>query len=686
MSIEVTARVSSGPALTPTMSIVLPTGMSFASCQPNCTAPGTANGGTVSNTFANTGPSTFGLIVNVLVTAPSGSTLNVTANVATSNPDLNPANNSASTTVRVVDLVPFSGAMKISANTEGAHVLVLRGGTVWAWGHNFYGQLGDGTNINKNAPLQVDDLMFVKDVSAGGHTSMALKTDGTVWMWGSNAFGVLGTGSTTPDTSSRPVQATSLSGITAISAGTDHAIALKSDGTVWTWGANNRGALGIGVQDFAVHATPVQVPGLTNVVRIVAGDGTSYAVKSDGTVFGWGTTISGKLGDGTQSGEPRTSPVELTALKNTIAFGLGVSSTVAMKQDSTLWSFGHNFLGRLGRGIGTDGPFPLPTQISDLSAKAVTAGYAHTLVTQPDGTVKAFGGNDSGQLGLGRIDFVAHPSPELVEGLSGVFATATGSNASFALIGDPTTGGTVKAWGGNFFGMLGIGSDLSTTRPAIVPENLTVAKPIFSVSAGNLTTTQVFVACGTPGAVIHYTTNGSDPTESDPVVVSGTAVAVDHSLTLKAKAFRTGFNTSEVKSAAYTLLALEPLQLLLDESGPALDQIAAIDSLAFMRDPFPVVNLGDLLNQGSDHNTRVLVFVRNLQLSQGETASSVIVNLVDSNSQSFDVFAEQVVAMPNTDLVQVTFRLPNNLAVGTCTVRIKHQLRTSNTGTIRIKA
>jgi len=87
-----------------------------------------------------------------------------------------------------------------------------------------------------------------------------------------------------------------------------------------------------------------------------------------------------------------------------------------------------------------------------------------------------------------------------------------------------------------------------------------------------------------------------------------------------------------------------------------------------------------------NHNTRVLVFVRNLQLSQGETASSVIVNLVDSNSQSFDVPAEQVVALPNTDLVQVTFRLPNNLAVGTCTVRVRHQARTSNAGTIRIKA
>jgi hypothetical protein len=77
--------------------------------------------------------------------------------------------------------------------------------------------------------------------------------------------------------------------------------------------------------------------------------------------------------------------------------------------------------------------------------------------------------------------------------------------------------------------------------------------------------------------------------------------------------------------------------------------------------------------------------VRNLALSQVETAAAVTVNLVGSNSQSFDVPAEQVYALPNTDLVQLTFRLPDNLAAGTCTVRVKHQLRTSNTGTIRIK-
>src|SRR5215204_6510169 len=114
-----------------------------------------------------------------------------------------------------------------------------------------------------------------------------------------------------------------------------------------------------------------------------------------------------------------------------------------------------------------------------------------------------------------------------------------------------------------------------------------------------------------------------------------------------------------------------PMQLLLDSAGPAVDQVASLNSILLLRDPFPVVNGADLLNLGSDRNTRVIIFVRNLQLMQGETASSVVVNLVDANNQNHDVTAESVRPVSNTDFVQVIFRLPDNLAAGTCTVRIK---------------
>lgn len=128
-----------------------------------------------------------------------------------------------------------------------------------------------------------------------------------------------------------------------------------------------------------------------------------------------------------------------------------------------------------------------------------------------------------------------------------------------------------------------------------------------------------------------------------------------------------------------------PMQLLLDTSGVAGDLVAGLDSVLFIRDPLPVVNGANLFNQGSDKNTRAIVFVMNLQLTQGETSASVVVNLLDSNNQSYDVPAEDVRAVPDFNFTQVVFRLPDNLAAGPCTLKINAHGRVSNTGTIRIR-
>ena len=134
-----------------------------------------------------------------------------------------------------------------------------------------------------------------------------------------------------------------------------------------------------------------------------------------------------------------------------------------------------------------------------------------------------------------------------------------------------------------------------------------------------------------------------------------------------------------------TPAATGPLTLLLDTSGPAIDQIASLDSVRLLRDPFPVVST-DLLNLLADQNTAVIVFVKNFQLLTGETAAAVTIDLVDGNNQVFDVPAETVRPVVNTDLVQVTFRLPSNLSPGKCSVTLKAHGQLSNRGSIRIKA
>jgi lecithin:cholesterol acyltransferase len=133
------------------------------------------------------------------------------------------------------------------------------------------------------------------------------------------------------------------------------------------------------------------------------------------------------------------------------------------------------------------------------------------------------------------------------------------------------------------------------------------------------------------------------------------------------------------------VLATLPLQLILAESSSEPTQAAALDSVLFLRDPFPLINVANLLNQGTDRNTRITVFVMNLQLAQGEVSSSIVVNLIDSNNQSYDIAAEDVRPVLNFGLTQVVFRLPDNLPVGTCAVRVKAHGQISNAGTIRIR-
>ncbi|KAB2936420.1 MAG: hypothetical protein F9K25_00505 [Candidatus Contendobacter sp.] len=203
------------------------------------------------------------------------------------------------------------------------HNVALKGdGTVWTWGYNSEGQLGDGTtNHDRTTPVQVRGLTDAVATAAGAFHTVALKSDGTVWTWGRNKEGQLGDGTTTDHTT--PVQVVGLNGVNAIAAGADHSIALKSDGTIWAWGLINYPNN---------NTTPVQVSGLTDAVATTAGgefhnavarlSGHNVALKGDGTVWSWGRNREGQLGDGTTT--DRTAPVQV--------LGSGGSGTLNLLQ------------------------------------------------------------------------------------------------------------------------------------------------------------------------------------------------------------------------------------------------------------------------------------------------------------------------------------------------------------------
>lgn len=243
--------------------------------------------------------------------------------------------------VQVKDL---TNVTSISAGT-GYSLAVKSDSTVWAWGENDYGQLGDGTKSDSSVPVQVMELTNVVAVAAGSFHSLALKSDGTVWAWGYNNYGQFGN-ATTSD-SSVPIQVTNLTDFIAISAGGFYSLALKNDGTVWAWGNNEYGQLGNGASGYGTYSSvPVQVKNLADVSNISAGDQHSLAVRSNGTVWAWGINSEGQLGNNTT--DDSNVPVEVIGLSDVITISAGNSHSLALKSDNTVWAWGWNEHGQLG--------------------------------------------------------------------------------------------------------------------------------------------------------------------------------------------------------------------------------------------------------------------------------------------------------------------------------------------------
>ncbi len=305
------------------------------------------------------------------------------------------------------------------------HGMALKSdGTVWTWGGNEYGQLGDGTTTNRSTPVQTAGLTSVVAIAASDRHTASLKSDGTVWTWGDNSSGQLGDSTRTDR--SIPDQVTSLSDVIALAAGgisilmgtipldEHHTIALKSDGRVWTWGENSSGQLGDGTT--TDRYTPIRVSGISGVVAIAAGNWHTGALKSNGEVWAWGSNSSGQLGDGTTTRS--AIPVRVTGLGNVTAIATGSWHTVALKSDGTVWAWGSNSSGQLGNGATTQSA--IPVQVTGLgNVAAIAAGYVHTMALKSDGTVWTWGFNDEGQLGDGTTTNRHTPVQVLGPGGSG---------------------------------------------------------------------------------------------------------------------------------------------------------------------------------------------------------------------------------------------------------------------------
>lgn len=333
----------------------------------------------------------------------------------------------------------------------GYTLAIKTDGTLWAWGENEAGTLGDGTTIDKFSITQIGADNNWKSVSGGSYTSYAIKTDGTLWAWGFGGLGQLGNGGSGVNNNTNiPIQVGLAQDWQTIRAGLNHALALKTNGTLWVWGHNSNGQLGNGTGgggSFNQLLSPIQIGNSTNWQYIDATGDCSFAIKSDGTLWAWGSNEYGILGVGDSI--DRNTPTQVgTSTDWQSVSSAGVFSTIALKNNGTLWAWGYNGSFQLGQGgdIGSFGSTS-PIQVgTDTNWQSIGTGSS---AIKTDGTLWRWGPANFG-FGNGTNNY-AYSSPTQIGNQTDWKYIAPKGGGHFALL---KTNNTLWTWGLNSSGQL----------------------------------------------------------------------------------------------------------------------------------------------------------------------------------------------------------------------------------------
>lgn len=349
--------------------------------------------------------------------------------------------------------------------------------------------LGNGTSV---VQAGAGGTVKFTSVAVGSSYALALQDDGTVWSIGYNSTGQLGNGTIDQNYVKVIKRISGLSNVKAISAGAYHSFALKNDGTVWTWGFNDKGQLGIG--STTTQAAPVQVSGLSNITAIVAGDSHTLALKSDGTLWAWGNNDNGQLGDNMTVN--RNTPIQVSGITNVKSIAAGRSYSTVLKSDGKVWGWGSNYYAQLTQTARSPQTIKAitqlaSTQLTNIANIAAHAFTGNTLALTSDGKVYAWGYDSHGQLGNGTTSTVdqnyarSNPVPAIVAGLPNIVSIDAGYTSVFAV--DDT--GAVWSWGSNYAGSLGQGLNsviqMKSTPAKVITNAGTPLTNIKQVSAGS---------------------------------------------------------------------------------------------------------------------------------------------------------------------------------------------------------
>ena len=426
---------------------------------------------------------------------------------------------------------------------------------IWCWGDNQFSQLGSAAlpDLPSLIPVQTTSLpgsRIAHRVAAGANHTCVLATDGTVWCWGDNGYGQIGVvGGNQPD----PVQVTLGSTATMIAAGGSATCALLSDNRLQCWGRNNMGQLGNGTFGSTAVTTPVYtllVPDSFTVAHIEIGTTHSCAISVAGAAWCWGQSTFGRLG--TTASSNAVTPTATASLGSTASeVAAGGAHTCALLSNGTISCFGSNNMGQLGQALATASS-STPTLVT-LAATAthVTAGSQFTCALLSTAVVHCFGDNASGQLGSGSSG-AARESPGAVTGLTGtVVDVVAGASHACAVMST----GQVRCWGKNDLGQLGIGTQTDSTIGTAIA-TLNVVPTTTTTTTTTTPTTTVAPTTTTAGSTTSSMVATSTTTTVAPVAVAVVNAAPKVVPLIHPMTMRRGSKVSAAKLAASVSMAI----------------------------------------------------------------------------------------------------------------------------------